>query len=287
VSLIIDTDQSLSIPPKGARLAYGLAGEAGPPVLLLMGFAMPGRAWVHQVPTLSARHRVAFYDHRGAGRTRAPVGTYSMDLLAADAAALLDHLGWADAHVVGVSMGGMVAQHFALAHPERVRSLTLIVTHPGGLAYRAPTLAGMARFAQVNLARTAEARLDALERLLFPAAFLRSCDRAWIREVLRRDFDQAVTPAQRFSQLAAVARHDTRARLAALGRHRTLVVKAGKDILIRTAGSDALHRGIPGSRRLDFPDAGHGIIRQCHGELNSALLAHFAESDGAPRTAEL
>lgn len=275
----IDTDQFLEIPPAGARLAYGLRGERGSPVLLLMGFAMPGRAWVHQVGDLAAAHRVAFYDHRGAGNTRAPTGAYTMALLAGDAARLLDHLGWERAHVVGVSMGGMVAQHLALAYPDRLRSLTLIVTHAGGLSWQPPTPRGLLRFGQVNLARAPGPRFEALERLLFPPDYLARCDRAWLRAVLERDHDASITPAQRLSQLAAVLRHDTRARLGELGRHPTLVVKAAKDILIRPGAADLLHRSIPGARLRVFGDAGHGVIRQRAADLNQALLDHVARAD--------
>lgn len=283
--LEIDTDRFLEIPPTGARLAYGVRGAQGSPVLLLMGFAMPGRAWVHQVGPLATAHRVAFYDHRGAGNTRAPTGAYSMALLAGDAARLLDHLGWDRAHVVGVSMGGMVAQHLALAHPERLRSLTLMVTHAGGLSMQPPTPRGLLRFVQVNLARSAGPRFEALEQLLFPADYLARCDRAWLRAVLERDHDASITKGQRLSQLAAVLRHDTRARLGELGRHPTLVVKAERDVLIRPRASDVLHRRIPGARLRVFPGAGHGVIRQCPAELNQSLLAHFARADA--RASEL
>ncbi|MDY0003650.1 MAG: alpha/beta fold hydrolase [Polyangia bacterium] len=273
----MDTDRFMPIEPPGARLAYGAAGDSGSPVLLLMGFAMPGRAWRHQAPVLARHHRVAFLDNRGSGNTEAPPGAYSMGLLAADAIALMDHLGWEDAHVVGVSMGGMVAQHLALGHRRRLRSLTLIVTHPGGPRHLAASMWGLSGFLRVNLARTEEARLEALERLLFPASFLASCDRALVRENLRRDLDVMSTSRKRLSQLAAVLRHDVRARLGELAGLPTLVVKAEKDILVHPSSSDYLHGAIPGSRLLPIPGAGHGVIRQCHAELNQALLAHFSE----------
>lgn len=275
----LDTDRTLPLGSPGARLAYGLAGETGSPVLLVMGFAMPGRAWGHQVPDLARHHRVAFYDHRGAGNTEAPAGAYSMALFARDAVALLDHLGWDSAHVVGVSMGGMVAQHLALAHGHRLRSLTLMVTHAGGPRMLAMTLPGLTGFARVNVARSEDARLQALERLLFPAEFLAACDRVEVRERLRRDLDRKSTSAKRLSQLAAVLRHDTRARLAELGALPTLVVKAARDILVRPSASDLLHHGIPGSRLVELAEAGHGIIRQCPAEVNTALLEHFAAAD--------
>jgi pimeloyl-ACP methyl ester carboxylesterase len=273
----------------GLRLAYGQRGDAGSPVLLIMGFTVPGSAWVHQVPALAARHRVAWYDHRGCGASRAAPGPYTMDLLAADARLLLDHLDWPAAHVVGVSMGGMVAQHLALAEPDRVRSLTLIATHAGGFQARAPRALGLWRFLQANLGRRA-ARFEALKRLLFPDDFLSACDPDWLQQVLLADFGRPVPFASRLSQLAAVMRHDTRRHLTRLAPLPTLVVVAERDLLVRPAATRRLSAGIPGARLHVFPEAGHGVIRQCHAALNRLLLGHFAAADelrsagGAGRT---
>ncbi|MCA9537524.1 MAG: alpha/beta fold hydrolase, partial [Myxococcales bacterium] len=135
------------------ELAYEVAGAAGSPVLLIMGFSVPGRAWSGQVPALAERHRVAWFDNRGVGNTQARPGWYSMRLLADDARRLLDHLDWPTAHIVGVSMGGMIAQELAVTVPDRVRSLTLIATHAGGVRARTPTWRGLMRFAGVTLGR--------------------------------------------------------------------------------------------------------------------------------------
>ena len=262
----------------GVRLAYDTDGERGSPVLLITGFGVPGRAWVHQVPALARVHRVAWYDHRGCGDTTAAAGPYTMDLLATDAGRLMDHLGWDSAHVVGVSMGGMVAQRMALDAGARLRSLTLIATHPGGIRARLPTAAGVARFIQAN-AGPRRGRLRALERLLFPDEFLARCDRRWLEAVLRADFGTPIPRRYRLSQLCAVALHDTRAELHRLAGLRTLVVKAEQDLLVRPNQSDHLARLIPGARLESFAGAGHGLIRQCHAELNALLLEHLAAAD--------
>jgi pimeloyl-ACP methyl ester carboxylesterase len=250
-------------------------------VLLVMGYGVPGRAWVHQVPALSREHRVAWYDHRGCGATEAAPGAYDMALLAGDACRLLDHLGWDRAHLVGVSMGGMVSQELALAHPDRLLSLTLIATHPGGPRARLPGLRGSIGFLRANTARTRQRRFEALKRLLFPEPFLARCDPQWLDDVLQADFGRRVPALLRLSQLAAVMRHDTRDRLHRLGDIPTLIVKPGQDLLVRPSQSDLLARLIPNARLLTFPDAGHGVVRQCHAELNPALLLHFARAEAA------
>ena len=267
---------------EGVELAYGRRGEQGSPVLMIQGFGMPGRAWAHQLPALAERHQVAWYDHRGAGNTRAAPGRYTMALLADDARRLLDHLGWQRAHVVGVSMGGMVSQELALGQRQRLLSLTLIATHGGGRRARLPTGAGALRFLQANVARPRQ-RIAALERLLFPPAYLARCDRRRLRAVLAADFSHPLPPRYRVSQLAAVASHDTRRRLAALAGLPVLVVKPALDLLVRPAENDRLAQRIPGARLVTFPDAGHGLIRQCAAELNALLLEHFASAEHSGR----
>ena len=115
------------------RMSYERAGDAGSKVLLVMGFGFPGAAWRAQIDGLSSQHQVCAFDNVGTG-TSEPVtkSTTTMDALAADAFRMLDALGWEKAHVIGVSMGGMIAQHMAAAHPERLHSLSLIATSPGG-----------------------------------------------------------------------------------------------------------------------------------------------------------
>ena len=112
----------------GARLYYETTGETGTPVLLIMGFAVPMTMWGAQVPALAERHRVIAFDNRGAGKTTARPGLYTMRGFADDAVRLLDHLGVERAHVTGVSMGGMIAQELALGHRDRVLSLSLVAT---------------------------------------------------------------------------------------------------------------------------------------------------------------
>ena len=92
---------------------------------------------------------------------------YTLDDLADDTVALMDHVDWPDAHIVGVSMGGMVAQHLALRHRERVKSLTLIATSPNPANLLLPTIEGLKQFAKANTS-TDEARLRALLNLLIP-----------------------------------------------------------------------------------------------------------------------
>src|SRR5437016_651031 len=102
----------------------------GDPLLLIMGLAADSTAWLFQVPAFAEHYRTITFDNRGVGRSAKPAGPYTITAMAKDAVGLLDMLGIARTHVVGVSMGGMIAQELALHHPERVRGLVLACTFP-------------------------------------------------------------------------------------------------------------------------------------------------------------
>jgi pimeloyl-ACP methyl ester carboxylesterase len=114
----------------GTNLYYELSGS-GPDVLLLHGLGSSTVDWTPQVAALASRYRVCVVDLRGHGRSAKPKGPYSISLFAEDTAALIRDLSLAPAHVVGISMGGMIAFELALAFPQLVRSLVIVNSGPG------------------------------------------------------------------------------------------------------------------------------------------------------------
>ena len=265
------------------RVSYQLEGSSGPPVLFVMGFGMSGVVWRPQVEELRATHRVAWYDHLGIGASDPAPAWPTMATMADDARRLLDELGWPSAHVVGVSMGGMIAQELALSSPSRLRSLTLIATHAGGLRAALPTAEGLYRFAQGNVGGPAT-RVRALKRLLYTPEFLAGVDEDAMD---RRMTDMVGKRAARETirgHLGAVLRHRTAARLATI-RVPTLVVRPGRDLLIRPHNRDAIARRIPGARVVRFDDAGHGVTFQSAAALNREIARHVAAAEGEPAQA--
>ncbi len=261
------------------RVHYDSRGAHGSPVLLVMGFGVPGSMWMNQIGALAARHRVAWFDNAGAGETRTRTRLRMHDL-GRHAVAVLDALGWADAHVVGVSMGGMIAQELALSWTPRVRSLSLIATHAGGWRNLLPPPASLLSFVRAFLGPRA-ARARVLERLIFPDEYLRTVDVAPLRAALRDQVVGAAPSGARLRQIGAIIGHRAAHRLHALHATPTLVVKASRDRLIRPREHQRLHRLIPNSRLVEFADAGHAILHQCAARLNDVLLAHFAAADRA------
>ena len=120
---------SYALADAGVRLHYDVFGRRnGEPVLLIQGLGADSRGWLLQRPAIGRHYRGIVFDNRGVGRSDKPVGSYDLEQMAADAVAVLDAAGVESAHVIGASMGGVLAQIMAVRYPERVRSLVLACT---------------------------------------------------------------------------------------------------------------------------------------------------------------
>lgn len=255
--------------------------EPALPVLLVMGYGMPGLMWEAQVQGLSKQRTVVYYDHRGIGESDPIMGPFKMGDLAADALRLMDELGFRAAHIVGVSMGGMVAQHLALMAPERLASLSLIATHAGGPLAALPTLEGLKLFAQANLGPASE-RPRTLLKLLYPPEYRSRVRLDLLSERIQKNLARRAAPKTLRGQFRAILGHDTRSRLSQI-RTPTLVVQPEQDLLVRPEHNLRLAAQIPGARLLSLPDAGHGCAFQSALRINRALLAHFERAEAGSR----
>lgn len=261
------------------RLAYEVAGQTGSPVVLVMGLGLPASAWRAQVEALAPHHRVLTFDNRGVGGSDAPSGPYRIDELAGDALALIDHLGWEDAHLAGISMGGMIAQQLALDAPGRVRSLALLSTSGRGLGWK-PSPGGLRNGLGVVFGR-GEARYRALQEQLFSQEALERFDPGQLSRAMEARLGP-LPPLRTFlSQYAAVVRFRSEERLGELDGLPALVVQPGGDRVIHPGESVRLARLIPSARLVAFPGSGHGVIVEQAEAVNRLLLAHFRRADAA------
>lgn len=170
-------------------------------VLLIMGMAATHNAWQAQVETLAAHGDtdILVFDNRGVGESSTPPGGYTTEVMARDALALIDHVRWEDAHIIGFSMGGMVAMKLCAIAKHRVRSLCLISTHLGGFTRRIPALRGLATIAQILAA-------PLVRRLPAGGARLAARMRAHLDlhcHYTRRFLDSCVLPPERRDLFAA------------------------------------------------------------------------------------
>lgn len=121
-----------------AKIYYEVKGE-GPTLVLLEGLGYSSWMWLLQIDNLAKDHKLVVIDNRGVGKSDKPTYPYTMDMFATDVKNVLDHIGIDKAHILGVSMGGMIAQQFFFRFPEKVKSLILIATHHGGRDIEPPS----------------------------------------------------------------------------------------------------------------------------------------------------
>ena len=298
----------------GIELDYEDQG-AGPPVLLVMGI---GAQWIHWpdafVDALVARGlRVLRYDNRDVGhstsldhlgrpphagwlllrglvrRGRGVPSPYRLDDMATDGVALLDALGLPGAHVVGASMGGMIAQAMTLAHPTRVRSLVSIMSGPGRRRDlgRPKALLALLSGPAPRTPEEAGERLVRLFRVVGSPGF--PLEEEGLRALGRRAFERDGGPNRDgfARQMAAIVTSGTRRHLLPTITAPTLVLHGEDDPLIPVRAGRATAALIPGARLRTFPGMGHDLPRALWPALADAIAehAHAAEALAVPRPA--
>lgn len=238
----------------GRDLFYLRAGS-GPPLLLVMGMSGNHLHWGEPfIDALGRDFETIAYDHRGIGRSDAAPDPFTIAELADDAAGLLDALAVERAHVLGISMGGMVAQQLALRHPGRIATLTLGCTYAGGEGSVITDPDVARRLAEPLLAGDRAAALRAGYEANVSATF--AADAAnWAR--FERVATELTAPvAVIMAQLQAVAGHDVSARLGEI-RMPTLVVHGSEDVMLPIANAYAIAERIPGARLEVLEGVGH------------------------------
>ena len=253
----------------GISLAYEVSGPAtGTPLLLISGASTPMFFWPDALVTalIDRGFQVARFDNRdtGASTRCADQPAYDLQDLAGDAVAVLDALGWESAHVMGVSLGGMVGQVLAVHHQERVRSLVSMSAAPAwSIRMLRPRLRTMIRVAAVYRRHRAGTREDVIAQWLelFPliGSPRHPVASEWICEVAGRAYDLGHDPrAERRQTRAIAACGDRRGELARVSAP-TLVVHGEQDPLQSVSAGRAAAAAIPGATLLILPEAGHGV----------------------------
>jgi 3-oxoadipate enol-lactonase len=247
----------------------------GEPVLMIMGLAASSRMWFRLAPRIASRHRVILIDNRGTGESPPARSGLTMASLARDAVEALDEAGVQSAHVIGASMGGMIAQHLALDHRDRVRSLVLACTTPGGGRGAPPwrMLAASGLRPLIGSRHT----FSIVAPLLYSERTRRERP-----DRLREDLELRVadgTPMRTmYAQMGAIAGHDTRARLTELTDLPALVLHGLDDALIPPERGRDLAKLIPGARLELLPDCGHIIGTDAEEQAATTILAHLERS---------
>jgi 3-oxoadipate enol-lactonase len=251
----------------GTPIQYDVRGN-GPPVLFLHAFPLNLRMWDAQARALEATHQVVRFDARGFGGTPPGDGLLTMERIADDAVALLDHLGLSKTIVCGLSMGGYATFALMRRHPERVKGLVLADTRTAPDS----TEAKRARSAQAETVRR-EGPPGIADAFLQKA--VGETTRKEHPEVVARVREMILAASNRgiVDALAGLAaRADSGPTLREI-KVPTLVVCGAEDALTPVADSEAIQRGVPGSRLVTIPKAGHLSSLEDPAAFNAALLA--------------
>ena len=248
------------------EIDYRIDGEGDETLVLVNGLADAKESWAGQWPALASRYRVVSYDNRGVGGTTVTPGPYTTAQMADDLHGLVDALGIDRFHLLGTSMGGMIAQEYAIAHADRLRSVALCNTY----AWAGPYCLRMFQLWR-ELVPHLGVGFTQREILLwaFTPEFVEErpdeCD-----EVERDLAANPQDPAAYLAQLSAIETHDTRDRLGAITCP-TLTLVGERDLIIYPSLSRRMHDALPRSTWVEVP-GGHACLWELPDPFNEAVL---------------
>jgi pimeloyl-ACP methyl ester carboxylesterase len=272
------------------ELCYETFGSASaPPMLLIMGLASQMLLWDDQFcEQLASRgFRVIRFDNRDVGRSsllrgaaiptrwqllRRSGAAYTLDEMAADSVGLLDHLKIGAAHIVGASMGGMIAQLVAINHPDRVLSLVSIMSTTGNPKVGKPQPKMMMRLMRKGQREREAFIADYIATSRAIGSKVYELEEEYERERAARLFERGVYPAGSARQLGAVVSATDRTQALAGIRVPTTVIHGDADPLVDVSGGRATAEAIPGARLVIVPGMGHGLPRALWPEVIDAIV---------------
>lgn len=271
---------------RGCGLSGFVEGQ-GAPVVLIQGAGVGANGWRPQLSALTPRYQCLCFDNRAFGRSVPSSEPLSLELMAEDVLALMDARGWRSAHLVGHSMGGLIAQYVARRAPERVRSLALLCTFADGKAPSRLTPWLVRVGLRTKLGTRRMRRRAFLEMVLTHEEIGSGGAEALARELgslFERDL--AESPPIAMQQVRAMARADARPFLSRLAGIPTLVASAEHDRIATPASGRELAQGLPGARYVELSGTAHAMTIVRAAEVNALLLEHLGSAErGAQRAA--
>ena len=256
------------------KMYYEIHGK-GYPLVMIMGLSANKDWWSPYVIEEFSKHfKVLIFDNRGAGRTDAPEIDYAIKMFADDALGLMDALEIEQAHVLGVSMGGMIAQEFVLNFPDRVKKLVLCSTTPGGPnAVPTPPETVAVMMDRENLTDEQKARRTV--PLLYPESFMKNNPDV-VERTINHILIAPITEDAFMRQVGAIMQYDTYDRLPEINRP-TLVMAGKEDVLLPYKNSEILTERIPRAKLVLYDNVGHGMITQVEEDFVKKVIEFLEE----------
>ena len=253
------------------EMYYEIHGQ-GDPLVLIMGLRRNAEWWYRQIPVLSQHFTVLAFDNRGAGRSDKPKQEYTIRLFAEDTAALMGAVGIPRAHVLGISMGGYIAQEFAINYPEKVKSLILGCTSAGGDRAVRMGPERMVKFT-ANEGLTPEQILRKDMDIYFSDKFVRENPER-IEEFVEISLKHYQPAFAFFQQFDACLKHDTADRSGRITAP-ALIMTGDDDPLVPPENSYILKALLPSAELVLFPACRHCFFLEAADEFNQEAIAFF------------
>ena len=250
------------------ELYYEVHGH-GRPLILIRGFGSNADHWYAQVPALSERFQVVVFDNRGIARSDQPEGPYSIPMMSEDTEGLMEALGLGPAHVLGMSMGGMIAQVTALRYPDKVRGLVLACTHCGGERAVRASEEVTKIFAEYVMTGSEEAAAKTVACLFAEKTLKEAPEVAARYQAEAARFRPPLHVLM--SQFQAVQGHDIWEDLIRI-QAPTLVLTGGQDVLVPPENSKILAERIPNARLKVIDGGAHQFNIERPDEFNGAVI---------------
>jgi pimeloyl-ACP methyl ester carboxylesterase len=256
----------------GINICYKVRGQ-GKPLVLIMGYSGGQIGWMFQRRAFAKHYRVITFDNRGVGKTDKPDGAYSIRMMADDTVGLMDYLGIEKAHILGVSMGGMIAQEIAINYPGRVGKLILGCTAAGkngasGISAVFPEALGLSEDNTYDDVRSLPIRK--VVNSLCSYGF-NKCHYRWLVAQLARVFFRFSSQVGLRGQLEAIMGHVTFDRLQKISSP-TMVITGTEDRIVTPGSSEELVDVIPGARLVRFEGGSHTFFIEERGRFNREVL---------------
>jgi pimeloyl-ACP methyl ester carboxylesterase len=257
----------------GINISYKIEGN-GEPLIMIMGIASTKKSWLFQTLAFKKYFKVITFDNRGCGESDKPDGAYSIKTMADDTAGLMAYLGIERAHVLGVSMGGMIAQELAINYPEKVNKLILGCTmakrtEPGGFSTELPKKLGYTGDYSYSDAMNLPVKIIviALAELAFNIK-MNNLFLLPVMKLLMRKHDISGVK----NQVAAIWEHDTMQRLKDI-KASTLVIAGSDDRVINSQSSDVIAEQIPDSKLVKYEGGSHAFFVEMRKRFNREVIA--------------
>jgi aminoacrylate hydrolase len=281
VDAMTATVRDKTICTSNGELCYTTHGS-GPAVVAIQGVGVPGCGWRPQIDALSSLFTIVTPDNCGIGRTPRGSDALTIGRMAEDVAAIAEAEGFDRFHLIGHSMGGLIAQHLALTSPKRIESLALLCTFANGADATRLSLRMFVLGLRTRIGTRAMRRMGMI-RMVMPDGYLHGKDVTRLAQELGELFgrDLADQPPIVSEQLGAMSRYSALDRLPELSGIPTLVLSATHDPIAPPELGRALASAIAGSRFLEFPQASHALPIQCAQEVNALLLEHWTRTERA------